>query len=927
MTPDQHAKTKAIFLEACAQPSEHRASFVSRACAGDKVLLQEVQRLLANHLPGGAAVPHDRSAKRVEVNDRTLDISEFPSFQTGDLILGRYRIVALLGEGAMGRVYRAEDTQLNQAVALKFLPKLHILDPTWRRRVELEVKLSREVGHPNICRVYDLGDVEGSPFISMEYIDGENLASLLRRVGRLTGTRAIDIARQLCAGLAAAHVRGVLHRDLKPANVMIDHKGRVRITDFGLAVISGQVDRREIRAGTPRYMAPEQLAGVQVTEASDIYSLGLVLYEMFTGRPAFDAKDVLEYLRLHQTAMPPTPSEIVPEIDPKVEAVIMACLRKDPADRPESALNVAAALPGGDILAAALDAGQIPTREMLANAAAQGNINRRGMYQIAAAALVLFVLAIVLGNNTHPVARNGGVKSPEILLERAREVSRIAGHAVTSKYVDCRYFPSADLKVSSVASRTSGDELQLAFPPDGPLLFRFQERVSSPAATGSDVLSFIMPGKNPFAADSDSDASSTVILDGAGRLLFLELKSPARPDLSSAENSADWKSLVRATGHDPRDLVPAQPMTLPEVYAEEQLAFLSSSGSAEAPVRIEIATNRHDVRFLAVLHDASAASKSAHSSNLDRWNLVRNVRNSVLLVLLAVALPAAWKNWKNRGDLAGAMRLGLVVSGLRLLGSLLAIRNLGGFSDCIEDLTGSAISALCEGMIIALFYMAMESQVRLEWPRTLGCWSRVLAGRLRDPFVGRDVLIGCLVGSFWAILVFIDRRLPVSMGWETRTHLRLYQGMEDLLGSRFAVSGVLETLRSGVYQGLVMLFLIVIAMWLASPRRWLAILVAWFIGSAMFAPTASHPITGWTLFPFGLVAVALFVLIHCGLVSVLAAVLVVGWLAIFPITTNLNAWYAGYGLFACAATAGLAGWSFYQAIQLPTPKDLQSPGY
>ena len=167
----------------------------------------------------------------------------------------------------------------------------------------------------------------------MEYVDGEDLASLLRRIGRLPQDKAIDIARQLCAGLAAAHERGVLHRDLKPANVMIDGDGNVRIADFGLAVAAG--DAAASRAGTPQYMAPELLAGGQASVKTDIYALGLVLFEMFTGRRAYEAKTLNELIALQQSGTLSTPSSVVRDLDPAVERVILRCLEHDPALRPE----------------------------------------------------------------------------------------------------------------------------------------------------------------------------------------------------------------------------------------------------------------------------------------------------------------------------------------------------------------------------------------------------------------------------------------------------------------------------------------------------------------------------------------------------------------------------------------------------------------
>src|SRR5271163_1820952 len=268
-------------------------------------------------------------------------------FLPGRLLAGRYRIIALLGKGGMGEVYRADDLTLGQPVALKFLPEEASRDEALLERFRNEVRIARRVSHPNVCRVYDVGEVDGNTFFTMEYVDGEDLASLLRRIGRLPQDKALEIARQLCAGLGAAHDKGVVHRDLKPGNIMLDGQGQLRITDFGLAGVAGEL--KDIRSGTPGYLAPEQLSGQEVTARSDIYALGVVLHEIFTGkRPSADSTH--------------------PDLAPEVDRVIRRCLAEDPAKRPASALQVAAALPGGDPLAAALAAGETPSPEMVAAA-------------------------------------------------------------------------------------------------------------------------------------------------------------------------------------------------------------------------------------------------------------------------------------------------------------------------------------------------------------------------------------------------------------------------------------------------------------------------------------------------------------------------------------------------------------------------------
>ncbi|MGH9957274.1 MAG: protein kinase domain-containing protein, partial [Pyrinomonadaceae bacterium] len=329
----------------------------------------------------------DRSPKTTEKSPRGPSPSNIPSptktpsfdsidnarFVPGAILSERYRIVGLIGRGGMGEVYRADDLKLGQPVALKFLPEHLLSDGAALARFHREVRVARQVSHKNVCRVYDIGETDGRHVLSMDYIKGEELSSLLRRIGSFPVDKAIQLARQICAGLSAAHDVGVLHRDLKPANVMIDADGNARILDFGLAGLAEEFRDDELAAGTPAYMAPEQLEGKPFTTRSDIYSLGLVLYELFTSRRAFEAATLAELIKLRRSnSAPTTPTSIVKDLDPVIERVIDRCIQTDPAARPSSALQVAAALPGGDPIAAALAAGETPSPEMVAAAPKQG---------------------------------------------------------------------------------------------------------------------------------------------------------------------------------------------------------------------------------------------------------------------------------------------------------------------------------------------------------------------------------------------------------------------------------------------------------------------------------------------------------------------------------------------------------------------------
>src|SRR3989454_6594783 len=346
-------------------------------------------------------------------------------FTPGAVIAGRYRLVALLGRGGMGDVYRADDLTLDHPVALKFLPE-GAIDPAQLAQFHNELRIARQVSHKNVCRLYDLGEADGRRFLTMEYVDGEDLASLVRRIGRLPQDKAIEIARQLCAGLAAAHDRGVLHRDLKPANVMLDGDGHVRITDFGLAVATG--DANAVRAGTPQYMAPEQLAGQAASIKTDIYALGLVMFEIFTGKRAYDAKTLHDLMQLHESGTVTTPSSVVRDLDPAVERVILRCLERDPGQRPGSALAVAAALPGGDPLAAALAAGETPSPEMIAAAGERSAFSPAIGLSLLTAIIAGLLAVAVLSDRVMFIAKIPMEKSADALEDRAREIVTKLGY-------------------------------------------------------------------------------------------------------------------------------------------------------------------------------------------------------------------------------------------------------------------------------------------------------------------------------------------------------------------------------------------------------------------------------------------------------------------------------------------------------------------
>jgi serine/threonine protein kinase len=253
-------------------------------------------------------------------------------------VLGqRYDILEDAGRGAMGQVYKARDRETGEIVALKLIKPEIASDPAMLERFKSELLFARKITHKNVCRVYEFSRVDGTAYISMEFVDGESLRSVLKRFASLTPRKGLDLALQMCAGLKEAHAQGIVHRDLKPENVMIDRHGNVKLMDFGIArSMEAMTLLTGAMVGTPAYMAPEQASGKSVDHRADIYALGLMLYEMFTGVQPFRADNALALAMKHVQESPRPPREIEPGISVPLEGAILKCLEKAPDNRFQS---------------------------------------------------------------------------------------------------------------------------------------------------------------------------------------------------------------------------------------------------------------------------------------------------------------------------------------------------------------------------------------------------------------------------------------------------------------------------------------------------------------------------------------------------------------------------------------------------------------
>jgi len=792
-------------------------------------------------------------------------------FLPGTLLASRYRIAGLLGRGGMGEVYRATDLTLGQAVALKFLPEAASRDERALARFYNEVRTARQVTHPNVCRVYDVGQVDGLEFISMEYVDGEDLSVLLRRIGRLPVDKAVETARQICAGLAAAHEKGVLHRDLKPANIMIDGRGQAVIMDFGLAGLSSQL-QGDVRSGTPAYMSPEQLSGSEVTFKSDIYALGLLLYELFTGKRAFEAATMMDLMRLQEQARPASLTTLVKELDPAVERVVLRCLSPDPRQRPASALAVSAALPGGDPLAAALAAGETPSPELVAAAGETEGMRPAIALSWLAAALVFTAVAGFVGPKITLSAEVPLEIAPAALAHQARlmlrgfgytarpahTVSGLDGYPVYQNYLKSH----PDLAARRWRNPTAG------LPP----LVRFWFRESPQDLIGSRSLNTI-----PTYEDPPEEISGMIRLrtDREGRLLDLDVVPPQKEPAAPPAPAFDWSRLFAAAGLDFAQWRPAEPEWTPLANWDVRAAWTGADAVTGSPLRIEAAAWRGRPVFFRMIGDWTRPERTQPPSIGQSWPLV-----VVLYLVFAAACVIAWFNHKQgKGDRRGATALALLCFGLCAGGHYLATPHAASLLE-IDTFWRVVSLGLINGGLAWILYLALEPWVRKLWPHTLIGWTRYAAKGFRDPLVGRDLLIGIAAGT---LLVVGDYIQVVSHGAGGAPNI---PDLDALTGVRQSAFLILNAIFNSLFLS-VLLFFLFFVLRLVLRLQWLAAIVFVAISTLIFNGSGSN----WLDISFLAAFVAMFavVLLRFGFLALMVMIAVDAVVSNVPWTADPSA--------------------------------------
>jgi serine/threonine-protein kinase len=808
----------------------------------------------------------------------------------------------------MGEVYRADDLTLGQPVALKFLPEALARNEETLDRFRNEVRVARRVSHSNVCRVYDVGEMEGHTFLTMEYVGGEDLASLLRRIGRLPGDKALEIARQLCAGLGAAHREGVLHRDLKPANVMLDGRGRAVMTDFGLASLAERVEGFDARSGTPAYMAPEQLAGQEVTAKSDIYSLGLVLYEIFTGKRAFDAEALADLVKQRNEKPVSNPSTWVKDLDPAVERVIMRCLEADPARRPASALAVAAALPGGDPLAAALAAGETPSPQMVAAAGEREGIAPRSAVAALGAVLVAMAVIIYIYLQVDGLHLIGPVLPPQVLQVKTQEIVKTLGYGERPVDDDAQFYYKDEF-----SDYVHDHDLPR---PDWPKVLSQQPIVLQYAYRQSPVYlvpdgyqgNSITPGVTQFDDPPQTQSGMiNIVVDAQGRLTYFQAIPKEFEPNPPPTAPVDWKPLFAAAGLDLAQFRSAEPQWLSLAGFDTRAAWTGVYPGSGRPLRIEAAALRGKPVYFSEFGPWSRPTRMESSNASARQHASQILEACIAtLVILAGALIARRNYSRGQVDLHGALRLASAVFVIEI--AIWVCRD--HFVPTLATF-GLFVLALSTGLFVSaavwMLYLALEPYVRRHWPQAIISWSRLTTGRLRDPLVGRDVLWGVVLGLLWDVVIAVGFLFLKREGATPNL-----PSTSLLLGGRQVLGLWLLNIVQCIV-GTIEFFFVMFLMRVLLRNKWLAAAAFVLIFASQNTLQNDHPqILVWIwLVVF---SIAAYAVTRFGLITFGVAVFTANICLNVPLTLDFSTWYAPGGWLLLMSFVAIAAWGFYASL-------------
>ena len=685
----------------------------------------------------------------------------------------------------------------------------------------------------------------------------------------------------------------------------------MRITDFGLALSSADATGRSETAGTPAYMAPEQIGKGEASVRSDIYSLGLVFYELFTGRLPYQATTPVEWRRAHLESSPRTPSSVVKDIDPAVESAILRCLQKDPALRPSSVRQVAAAFPGGDPLAAALAAGETPSPEMVAASGETEGLRPAVAWVVLAGVIVSVTAAILLSAQTKLYRRVPLEKPPEELAVHAREILQSVGYSEPPVDTAMGFYEGHEFLryiAGHDKSKTRWDHLET-----GALVFWYR---GSPRPLEAHNSSPDAPTLGSVWTDDpplDVSGMTLVKLNPLGRLVQFVAVPPQVEKPAGVATSLDWAPLFSAAGLDLSKWPPAQPAWTPPVYSDARAAWAGSLAERpDIPMRIEAAAYRGKPIYFELIGPWTRPERMQpyQPTSGERAGWVFSIVLSLSLLVAGVML--ARRNLRlGRGDRRGAFRLVAFVFAARAVAWLFGAHHVPTGYEFFGLFIEFFFWGLGFSCLSWVLYIALEPYVRRRWPVTLVSWSRLLAGDFRDPLVGRDVLFGCLFGAFYIALVRLGWFVPSWFGYAP---VQPYEGPQwQFLGARTIIAAISGGLSGALFISL--MFLFVLFLLRALLRKEWGAAVVWVLLFTIFeaAGNGSSPPVVLVTWLIGN-SLAVFLLIRFGLLAFVASQFFNDLLSNFPLTTQISSWYVGLSLAGILLMAAMAFYGFYTSL-------------
>ncbi len=755
----------------------------------------------------------------------------------------------------------------------------------------------------------------------MEYVEGTDLDRLMRVRKNLTFNEKRTIIEVVADTIGHAHRQfDLIHRDIKPSNVLVAIsrpddpilQSHIKLTDFGIARVLSLDQRVTMSSGmvmgTVQYMAPEQFAGKGASIRSDIYALGLIFYELYTGRKAFTAPTTAELRAMKESATPTAPSEIAREIDPIVERVILRCMEKDPRQRPASVAQVAAALPGGDPLAAAIAAGETPSPEMVAASGSTEGLKPWVAWACLAFVIVGIIAAAFLVGQVLLYRRVEIENSPEVMAAGAREILMKAGYP--QRPVDSVFGLSIDWEYLSYVrenDRTAGRWDSI---PSSVIGFWYRQSPRSlvhrlaPRYMGWGIGAQYLP--LTFSGES------IVELDARGRLMSFQVIPPERDESADESRMPDWTLLFEAAGLDPAQWTAAAPGWNPPLYADSRTAWTGiHPDRSDVPMRIEAAAHRGKPVFWRLIAPWNRPSRMAPSSP----SLEEKAGYLLgIILVIAMALAGAFFARRNlrlgRGDRRGAARLAYLVLILFSASWIVGEHHVPELEEFSLFLMFLSWSLLVAGFLW-LLYIALEPFVRRRWPGALVSWSRLFAGNFRDPLVGRDLLAGCVAGVGLCLLECLGYRLASRIGIPEAPFTLGGPEMLSLLGTRALLEVILSRPILSLFWALATLFLLFLLRVLLR-REWVAALAFILVLTVSMGLGSDSPIT-WIFYALKY-AVVCFLLVRFGLLANTAHYAVYFILFFFPITPQLSAWYAGTGIAGVVLILAFTAYAFHTSL-------------